>query len=1099
MLGFGFNKTKVLAAAEKYVQQGKLQNAIAEYEKIIKADPKDITVLNTIGDLYARVGQVDSALGYFRMVGEHYASEGFTVKAIAMYKKLTKLNPSDIGSVQKLAELYTQQGLYNEARKQFMTVAEEFIKSGGLNEACKVFQKMLELDPESTGLQAKLADLYMKTGKKDEAKNIFLNAAESLHQRGTMDASSEALEKVLRIEPENARALLLKAQIAFSKGRLEDAILAFEKIPDLDSRPDALKSVLQSQIQLGKLEDAAPTARKLLNVHQDFTGLKMYADALLAGGKVKEAIGVYQEFSDQLIAADGQAVVLALNSYISRVKDDPSMLELINSLFEKAGDTSHVAEIKELLAHACVQRGDLARARDLYKELAEIEPENPLHNQNYKQILARMGEDSTSRELTSEEGSQALMVEELENAEVLIEQNYNQPLTTALETALTEADLYDSYNAPHKAVAPLESVLGRAPQDVRVNQRLAALYARLGRPADAAQRCAVLEKVFAAAGLPKEALKYGEMAAKYAEIAGVSVPQVETVASEQVSPAAPPETAPAFSIEPEVTTGKVEEFDFDAMPTAAEMQPTPPVEIAAPETVPPLEAQALTPVTDSPSPSSPPAEFEVPPPALEPVSHEIDLSDEWESMMVGASVEEPIEEAPVAVEPEPLPTLEIIVTPEPVLEEPELVAAPELVVEPAPVIESPVVECQTEVPASAEPEPEVAPVIGQEAVTEPQPEHLSEPAPEPESVVVIDEAPLRAQIDDIVEEIQFYISQKMWSEASAGIEKLDFLAPNHPALARFEEQMEAAAASIPAPEPLTPLVETPISVEEVSAAPHEPALDLEEPLLAAEDESSVLELEPEEPALAVGPEPVVPLPPPEPIPEPAIAAANTDVLADFVHDLDVSLGDDFVLGGKPASTPAVKPVEVPPVAPVSVPSVAAIVATPAVVPVPEPQISATATEAIDLADGTSLLQDLFDEFKEDIEESGSQTEDPETHYNLGVAFKEMGLLDEAIGELQKVSQAIDRGQSFSQAMQAYTWLANCFLEKGVPEASFKWYQKALTLADDEDTRTAINYELACAYDSAGMKSEALRNFMEVYSVNIDYRDVAERIKSLKQS
>ena len=52
---FGFNKQKVLASAEKYVQQGKLQNAIAEYEKILKNDPKDLTVTNTVGDLYAKM------------------------------------------------------------------------------------------------------------------------------------------------------------------------------------------------------------------------------------------------------------------------------------------------------------------------------------------------------------------------------------------------------------------------------------------------------------------------------------------------------------------------------------------------------------------------------------------------------------------------------------------------------------------------------------------------------------------------------------------------------------------------------------------------------------------------------------------------------------------------------------------------------------------------------------------------------------------------------------------------------------------------------------------------------------------------------------
>src|SRR3954462_14915198 len=103
-LGFGFNKAKVLAAAEEYVQQGKLQNAVAEYEKVTKEDPKDLTVLNTIGDLNARIGNNDQAAYYFKRVGDTYASDGFTVKAIAMYKKLTKLSPGQSESILRLAE-----------------------------------------------------------------------------------------------------------------------------------------------------------------------------------------------------------------------------------------------------------------------------------------------------------------------------------------------------------------------------------------------------------------------------------------------------------------------------------------------------------------------------------------------------------------------------------------------------------------------------------------------------------------------------------------------------------------------------------------------------------------------------------------------------------------------------------------------------------------------------------------------------------------------------------------------------------------------------------------------------------------------------------
>ncbi|MGH9581245.1 MAG: tetratricopeptide repeat protein, partial [Terriglobales bacterium] len=72
-LGFGFNKTKVLSAAEKFIQQGKLQNAINEYEKVLKHDPKDLTVMNTVGDLCSQIGQVERACTYFKRVGDAYA------------------------------------------------------------------------------------------------------------------------------------------------------------------------------------------------------------------------------------------------------------------------------------------------------------------------------------------------------------------------------------------------------------------------------------------------------------------------------------------------------------------------------------------------------------------------------------------------------------------------------------------------------------------------------------------------------------------------------------------------------------------------------------------------------------------------------------------------------------------------------------------------------------------------------------------------------------------------------------------------------------------------------------------------------------------
>jgi tetratricopeptide (TPR) repeat protein len=110
----------------------------------------------------------------------------------------------------------------------------------------------------------------------------------------------------------------------------------------------------------------------------------------------------------------------------------------------------------------------------------------------------------------------------------------------------------------------------------------------------------------------------------------------------------------------------------------------------------------------------------------------------------------------------------------------------------------------------------------------------------------------------------------------------------------------------------------------------------------------------------------------------------------------------------------------------------------------------------------------------------------------------MGLLDEAIGELQKVCHAVDRGATFSQPIQALTWLAQCLVDKGAPEAAVRWYQKALQLPGlDPGSRCSIYYDLGAAYQAAGDNKSALTNFMEVYGSNIDFRDVASRIKALK--
>ncbi|MGZ4733117.1 MAG: hypothetical protein ACXVZH_13355, partial [Terriglobales bacterium] len=459
--------------------------------------------------------------------------------------------------------------------------------------------------------------------------------------------------------------------------------------------------------------------------------------------------------------------------------------------------------------------------------------------------------------------------------------------------------------------------------------------------------------------------------------------------------------------------------------------------------------------TPAPWPTEAAPAAQVPPPAVEAAStegeaasavQEFDLSEEWDG-----SAEE---EHAVAAVPTPAP--------------------------PTPAV-----------PLQSSPEPEKAPASNEDLVAE------------------------------TVDEIRFYLQHAMRLQALAAMAKLEALSKDESLIETLRAEYETAFAPPPvaerpksqAPPAPSPVVQQPKFIEDAVPV-----------LQEAEQEAPDVEPEREKPEFehfgrASEPSPATAAPAKAP-------DANQDTLGEFVADLESALGDDFLTTPtpkpeKPVVPTAAQPAPVTPPRPVTAP-IAAPKAPAAAVPTPHvaaaaaaSAVSASSTFSQHQPDNSSLLApgiatavsgtgdlaEMFNDLKGELEEdtvTTSADQDPETHYNLGVAFREMGLLDEAIGELQKVCQIADKGHAFPHLMQTYTWLAQCFLDKGVPEAAIRWYQQALNVPNiDEETRIAVHYELASAYESAQNRGEALNHFLQVYSTNIDYRDVAERIKALR--
>ena len=198
-----FNKEKVMDAARKFVDKGQIDKAVKEYLRIVHEDPKDVRVWLKIGDLYAKKGSKQDAIETYLKVARFYHDQGFFLKAVAVYKQILKLDPRLVDVILKLAELYRQLGLMSDAMQHFESVAAHFHREGNTKEALATVKKLVDLDPENIATRIKLAELYSKEGLIDEAGIEFQVACEQLRRQGRQDDFIKVAERLLWHKPDN--------------------------------------------------------------------------------------------------------------------------------------------------------------------------------------------------------------------------------------------------------------------------------------------------------------------------------------------------------------------------------------------------------------------------------------------------------------------------------------------------------------------------------------------------------------------------------------------------------------------------------------------------------------------------------------------------------------------------------------------------------------------------------------------------------------------------------------------------------------------------------------------------------------------------------
>src|SRR5215467_6575121 len=974
-----YNKSKYVESAQKLLNQGKVAQAIAEYQQILKHEPKDQVTLMTIGELYIRQGETFQAIDYFERLAQIFVGDGFLTKAIAVYKRIAKLAPEEIRPLEKLADLYVQQGVMSEARPLFLQLAEIHLKQNRQAEAVGLLKKLLQAEPDNLRIQIRLADLYQAMGQTRDAIEAYVSASQRALARGDQAESEKLADKALKLEPNNAAALVVRARSYSLQGELTKAANLLQQVPDLEKGGEQTELLLDFHLKNSSWDQAVTLAVQVFEADpKNYGPLQKVVEALLEAGQTQKALGILEQSRIPLIdAGEHEAVGKMLNALADRMPGRIEPLEWLVELYGRTSDSFHMPDALARLGDALVENEELDRAKEIFEQLVERQPDSDSAKRKLNNVLSQMGmppahaveevgEDpkipvdhlraeipkAPTPRLRSDVSGFGPETSEKSQA-TTPDPQLDEETQKFIAQSLTDVDLFASYGLTQKAIGLLEAILRRAPRHTPTLEKLLDFVLGAGDDRRTAELAAQLEKIHSEAGDKRSAERFAELRRRFQRAAGMSDEELAGV----VGTGEPAATKPAAEEPPEMAIPEI-----TAVPAAPEPAPAPVNSAASPP------AEKLQP---APVEAAAPAEEEV---------HEVDLSDEWANLL-----EETHE--PGAAAPPPPPAAK---TPPPAAKPP---AAPARPAPPAHVQEFQIAE---------------------------------EPAP--------------------------------------------FAADETPAAAAPPIPLEKPAAKAPAPKP---------KEKPAAKAPQKPPKPAEPELELDQDYELVLEQEQLVPAYDQKPPqpPVAPPPAQRPGVQNKAAAPPADgfesdqFLADLAAEID-QLGMDSLAPSFSNSKPSA------PAPPAAKPKA----------PAPAP-----------LSSESGPLKEVFEEFRAELGEMGAEEEDLETHYNLGIAFREMGLLEEAISEFQKVAKASDSGRAFRYTMQCYTLLGLAFMEKGQPSIAAIWYERALRTPDmDPESTLALRYDLGVAQESAGEQEAALKSFSQVYAMNIDYRDVAERIAALQK-
>jgi tetratricopeptide (TPR) repeat protein len=468
------DKASISKTAHAYVAKGQIDKAIAAWETLLDEQP-DGNTYNTIGDLYLKKKAKSEAIEAFSKAAGIFKDEGFSLKAIALYKKILHISPLEVDALVNLGELNAEKGLIGNAKENLSSAAEIYLKEGSTEKALEIYDKLVELSPADVSLKLKITDLHLEIGLKEEASKGYCSIASHYLEKDKNEKAREYYQKALDCHPQNISVFIGLSRIEEDAGNIAQAYEHLAKASSFAfDNSDFLSHFIRLSMTTGNLDNAKQALIKLAELEpSNIIYKKQLGTIYLQEDLHDKAWEELQSYIDESIEQGQWNESLELLENFRDTNPVEVTRRLIKVYKGKDDTQSAIRELKTL-ADICESKNLNEEALELCKEVIELNPAEEDVLLKIKDLEKKLGIEEPVSEM-SLEGKSA--------DEVL----------SIINTYLSRGLLQD-------AVSLLEGLTKKEPDNLSYHEKLKDAYVEAGEKAKAVDKCIVIAKLHSTKG-----------------------------------------------------------------------------------------------------------------------------------------------------------------------------------------------------------------------------------------------------------------------------------------------------------------------------------------------------------------------------------------------------------------------------------------------------------------------------------------------------------------------------------------------------------------------------------------------------------------------